>query len=99
MPAGAPRRMTGSCQPSDCGRHPSILANFILLIMLIGTWTGRSAFGVGGANGGALLSAYTSLEQLDQAHIRTSIPVQTSIALDANVPVNSSTSITLAEEY
>jgi hypothetical protein len=76
----------------------SVLANFILLIMLISTWTGRRTFGAGGMNGGALLSAYTSLEQLDQAHIRASIPVQTNVALDATVPVKSSTNITLAED-
>jgi hypothetical protein len=76
----------------------SIVANFILLIMLFSTWRGLSAFGTGGANGGALLSAYSSLEQLDQAHIRASIPVQTNIALDATVPVTSSTTITLAQD-
>jgi hypothetical protein len=76
----------------------SILANFILLSMLISTWRGTNAFGAGGGNGGALLSAYTSLEQLDQAHIRANIPVQTRIALDATVPVKSSTNITLAQD-
>ena len=76
----------------------SILANVVLLIMLISTWSGRSAFGAGGVNGGALLSAYASLEQLDQAHIRASIPVQTNMALDTTVPVSSSTKITLAQD-
>lgn len=76
----------------------SILANVILLSMLIGAWRGTNAFSAGGGNGGALLSAYTSLEQLDEAHIRANIPVQTSIALDATVPVTSSTKITLAQD-
>jgi hypothetical protein len=76
----------------------SILANIILVLMLIRTWTGMSALGAGSANGGVLLSAYTSLEQLAQAHIRATIPVQTNIALDAKVPVKSSTSITLAQD-
>lgn len=76
----------------------SVLANLVLLAMLIGAWSGRSAFVAGGVNGGALLSAYTSLEQLDQAHIRASIPVQTNMALDTTVPVNSSNKITLAQD-
>ena len=76
----------------------SILANLILLSMLISTGRSLGAFGAGGANGGALLSAYSSLEQLDQAHIRATIPVQTNIALDATVPVKSSTTITLAQD-
>jgi hypothetical protein len=66
--------------------------------MLINTWTGLGALGAGGVNGGVLLSAYTSLEQLDQAHIRATIPVQTNIALDTTVPVKSSTNITLAQD-
>lgn len=76
----------------------SIVANFILLLMLISTRSGLRALGAGGVNGGALLSAYTSLEQLDQAHIRATIPVQTNIALDATLPVKSSSNITLAQD-
>jgi len=73
----------------------SILANIILLGMLINAWRG---FGAGGVNAGILLNAYASLEQLDQAHIRATIPIQTNVALDTTVPVTSSTRITLAQD-
>lgn len=73
----------------------SIIANFILFFML--------SSGGGGANSSgsaseALLGVYRSLEQLDEAHIRASIPVETSAILDASVPVTSTTSITLARD-
>jgi hypothetical protein len=75
----------------------SLLANFILLMMVIGAWTGLAGLTPGGS-GGALLGVYNSLEQLGQAHIRTTIPIQTTISLDASVPVKTSTNITLSHD-
>lgn len=77
------------------GAMLSIIANLVLFIMLIGAWRGLSALNPGG---GGLLALYTSLEQMDQSHIRTTIPVQTTVAVDASIPVKSSTNITLARE-
>ena len=73
----------------------SIIANFILFFMLL---SGGSRLNSSSSAGGALLGVYASLEQMDQAHIRAKIPVQTTAALDASVPVKSTTSITLARD-
>jgi len=97
---GRPGRSAPKWLPTfwTAGGILSILANFILLSMLISTLRGTSTFGAGGGNGGSLLSAYKGLEQLGEAHIRANIPVRTNIALDATVPVKSSTKITLAQD-
>ncbi|MFH1186173.1 MAG: hypothetical protein V1755_14215 [Chloroflexota bacterium] len=76
----------------------SVIANLVLLMMLISAWRGMGALNPAGSGGGALLGLYASLEQMDQAHIRTTIPVQTDLALDASVPVKTSTNITLARD-
>lgn len=76
----------------------SVIANLVLLMLLISAWRGMGALNPAGSGGGALLGLYTSLEQMDQAHIRGTIPVQTDLALDASVPVKTSTSITLARD-
>jgi len=76
----------------------SIIANLLLLIMLFSAWRGLGGLNPGGSGGGALLGVYTSLEQMDQAHIRATIPVQTNIALEASIPVKTSTNITLARD-
>jgi hypothetical protein len=56
------------------------------------------AWNPAGSAGAALLGLYASLEQMDQAHIRITIPVQTDLALNASVPVRTSTNITLARD-
>src|SRR5512136_2982240 len=76
----------------------SVIANVVLFMMLLGAWRGLGALNPAGAGGGALLGLYTSLEQMDQAHIRATIPVQTNVALDASIPVKTSTNITLARD-
>jgi hypothetical protein len=73
----------------------SIFANLVLFIMLISAWRGLSALNPGG---GGLLALYASLEQMDQSHIRSTIPVETTVAVDASIPVKSSTNITLARD-
>jgi len=72
----------------------SVIANLVLLSMLLG---GRSTWSSGGAAGG-LPGVYASLVQLDSAHIRTTIPFETTMAMDTTVPVKTSTRITLANE-
>jgi hypothetical protein len=69
----------------------SILANAVLLSMLMGGAKSSEAAGV-------LPGVYASLEQLDNAHLRTTIPMETSLALDSSVPVKTATRITLARD-
>jgi hypothetical protein len=76
----------------------SILANFVLLIMVISAWRGLGGLSPMGGAGGSLLGLYSGLEQMDQAHLRATIPIKTTIALDASVPVKTSTTITLARD-
>ena len=45
-----------------------------------------------------LPGVYASLDQLDNAHIRATIPLRTSLALDTTMAVQSSTRITLARD-
>ena len=69
----------------------SLVANMVLVSMLVGG--GRAS-----SFGGALPSVYASLAELDNAHVRTSVPLHTSVALDASVPVSAATRITLARD-
>lgn len=76
----------------------SVLANLVLLTMLISLWTGAGRLNPAGPSAGALLGVYTSLEQLAESHIRATVPVQTNLNLDASIPVQSTTKITLAQD-
>ena len=51
-----------------------------------------------GLGTGVLGGLYTNFERMDQAHIRTTIPVQTNIPLNLSIPVQTSTGITLAQD-
>ena len=70
----------------------SVVANLILLSMLLGRDDGF------GAAGELLPSMYVNLERLEQAHIRATLPVQTTLALEGGMPLNATTSIVLAED-
>lgn len=72
----------------------SVIANLVLLSML----TAGRGFSASGATAGVLPGIYASLEQMDDAHIRTTVPVQTSITLDTTVPTSASTQITLSRD-
>jgi hypothetical protein len=76
------------------GGFLSVIANAVLLLMLLG---GRSLAAPGAADS-VLTAAYMSLEQLENAHIRTAIPLRTTLALDPMVPITGSTRITLARD-
>jgi hypothetical protein len=73
----------------------SVVANLVLLTILIGTWTGLGGITPGSTT---LLDLYAGLEGLDDAHIRATIPLQTSLPLDASIPVSASTNITLTRD-
>lgn len=70
----------------------SVIANVLLVGMLLG---GR---GLSGGGEEVLSNVYASLDQLDNAHIRATIPLRTNLALDATVPLEASTRITLAQD-
>jgi hypothetical protein len=76
----------------------SVIANVVLLVVLNSVLGGVGSPAPADAGSDALMGLYTSLEQMDQAHIRTTIPVQSSVALDASIPVQTSTNITLASD-
>ena len=69
----------------------SIIANVVLLGMVL---RGASP----GSGSAALPGVYRSLELLDTSHIRTTVPLQTSLTLDASVPIKTATRITLAQD-
>lgn len=101
---GAPAARRGSVASGflprlwTIGAILSVVANLVLMMLLISSWPGVGALSPGGSNGAALLGVYASLEQMDRAHIRTTIPIQTDVLIDASVPVKSSTRITLASD-
>ena len=76
------------------GAGLSILANFVLLGLLLG----RNGIPGSAGSDQALVAVYSSLEQLDNAHIRASIPIQSDLSLDTTVPVQTTTRITLASD-
>jgi len=76
----------------------SVIANVVLLVVLSRVLGGVGSPGAADAGSGALEDIYASLEQMDQAHIRATIPVQSSIVLDASMPVETSTNITLERD-
>jgi hypothetical protein len=76
----------------------SLLINAILLIALIGILQGFGSPNAAAILPGVGTGLYSNLERLDQAHIKTSIPVQTTIPLDISVPIQTTTNITLAED-
>jgi hypothetical protein len=47
---------------------------------------------------GLLGGLYTNFERMDQAHIKSTIPVQTTIPLNMSIPVQTTTGITLAQD-
>lgn len=76
----------------------SLLVNVILLILLISVLRGLGSLNVAGLGTGLVGGLYTNFERMDQAHIKTVIPVQTSIPLSMSIPVQTTTGITLAQD-
>ncbi len=91
-PSGTHSRLLRSFWTVGAGL--SVLANVVLLSLLIG---GRGLPGWAGSDR-ELVAVYTSLEKLDNAHIRASIPMQSDLSLDTTVPVQTSTRISLATD-
>jgi hypothetical protein len=76
----------------------SLALNTILLILVLSLMHGLGTFGAGGTNAGLLTGLYNNFQQMDEAHIKTTIPVEASFPLDASIPVQASTKITLARD-
>lgn len=76
----------------------SLIVNVVLIFLLMGL--SRSVGAMSGAGGGPGLigGIYNNLEELDAAHIKAVLPVQSDLALNASVPVQTSTRITLARD-
>lgn len=75
----------------------SLLFNVVLLVVLVGVLRNLGSLDAAQLGSGVLGGLYTNFERMDQAHIKTSIPIQATIPLDLNVPVQTTTGITLAE--
>jgi hypothetical protein len=76
----------------------SLTVNVILLIVLFGLLRGLGSVDAMGMGTGLLSGLYSNFERMDQAHIRTTIPVQTDIPLNMSIPVQTTTGITLAQD-
>lgn len=80
------------------GSAISIAMNAVLLIALIIILRGLGSVNAAGVGSGLLGGLYTNFERMDQARIRTVIPVQAAVPLNMNIPVQTTTGITLAQD-
>lgn len=76
----------------------SVVINVILLVILVTVLRGLGSVNATGVGSGLLGGLYTNFERMDQAHIRTVIPVQADVPLNMNIPVQTVTGITLAQD-
>ncbi len=75
----------------------SLLFNVVLLVVLIGVLRNLGSLDAASLGSGILGGLYSNFERMDQAHIKSTIPIQTNIPLDLTVPVQTTTGITLAK--
>lgn len=75
----------------------SLLFNVVLLVLLVGVMRMVGSLDAASLGSGVLGGLYMNFERMDQAHIKTEIPVQTVIPLNLTVPVQTTTGITLAK--
>lgn len=76
----------------------SLTANVVLVIILVFLMRGLGTVDLVNAGPGLLGGLYSNFERMDQAHIKTTIPVQTTIPLNMSIPVQTTTGITLAQD-
>ena len=75
----------------------SMTVNLILIIVLLVVWQNIGGLSNLGPLGNGLLGGlYSNFERMDAAHIKTTIPLKQDIQLSTNIPVQTTTSITLA---
>jgi hypothetical protein len=76
----------------------SLVANAVLLVLVLSLLHAAGAQSATRLDPAVLGGLYTNLEQMDMAHIKATIPVQTSIPLNVSVPIQTTTNITLAQD-
>jgi hypothetical protein len=107
LAATPPAPKTGSPRPANNRFLPTLwtVASIVsltvnLILILLGVYLLRELGTLDTANlgSGLLGGLYTNFERMDQAHIRSTIPVQTTIPLNMSIPVQTTTGITLAQD-
>lgn len=76
----------------------SIAVNIILLAALIIVLRGLGSVDAAGVGSGLLGGLYANFERMDQARIKANVLVQDNIALNMNIPVQTTTGIILAQD-
>lgn len=76
----------------------SLAANAYLLVTLSGLRQDLRLLGTAAPSSRLLVGIYSGFEQLDKAHIKTSIPIRSTIPLELKVPLQTTTKITLADD-
>jgi hypothetical protein len=74
----------------------SLVFNAIMLIVVVGLLRTVGSLNVAGLAPGLLSGLYTNFERMDEAHIKSTIPIDTNIPLNISVPVQTTTTISLA---
>ncbi|HUH99145.1 MAG TPA: hypothetical protein VLZ89_17430 [Anaerolineales bacterium] len=75
----------------------SMGVNIILLLVLISALRSLGGLNLGQVGTGLAGGLYSNFERMDAAHIKTDIPVQSSLPLSLSIPVQTTTNISLAE--
>ena len=75
----------------------SLSINAVMLIALIGALRAVGGLDLGRVGSGLAGGLYSNFERMDAAHIKTSIPVQSTIPLSMSIPVQTTTNISLAD--
>ncbi len=76
----------------------SLVFNAVLLIFVVGMLRMLGSLDAANLGPGVLGGLYSNFERMDQAHIKTQIPVQTVVPINLTIPIQTTTGITLAKE-
>jgi hypothetical protein len=105
--SGSPNTQRGESGATRGGVFPafwtaaciaSLAANAYLLVTLSGLRQDLRALGTAAPSSRLLVGIYSGFEQLDKAHIKTSIPIRSTLPLEMTLPLQTTTKITLAED-
>ncbi len=83
----------------------SLTVNVILAVLLYSAWTNIQSVNVSGVKAsvtdmgaGLLGGLYSNFEKMDRAHITRTIPVQTTIPVKFDLPINQQTNVILSQD-
>jgi hypothetical protein len=79
----------------------SLTVNVVLLIIMLGVLINLRQLNMGsmlGLGNNLLGGLYTNFEKMDRAHITTTIPVQTTIPVVFDLPLNQATNVVLSQD-